>query len=181
MMQPTFSLYNRSTTASCYISDHKNRGQKEPGKQRSDGVPCNGAVICSWGERHQQGTWQEVVASACHLRGSWCFWGTALQPQWGSTPFGAGCVTSSLGHSTGPRQGRAVTPWQSKRLVAGPSGSGRWALSGRREGFPLRTGAWAAPPQQGPWAAVREGGLRWTEGPLGPGYCLRTPAMSNGY
>ena len=35
-----FFLFNRSTTASGYISDHKNRGQKKPGKQRSDGTPC---------------------------------------------------------------------------------------------------------------------------------------------
>ena len=34
------SIYNRSTTASHYISDHKNRGQKKPAKQRSDGVLC---------------------------------------------------------------------------------------------------------------------------------------------
>ena len=33
-----FSLYNRSTTASHYISDLKNCGEKKPGKQKSDGV-----------------------------------------------------------------------------------------------------------------------------------------------
>ena len=35
-----FSLYLRSTTVSCYISDQKNRGQKTPGKQPSDGALC---------------------------------------------------------------------------------------------------------------------------------------------
>ena len=32
-----FALYNRSTAASGYNSDHKNHGQKKPGKRRSDG------------------------------------------------------------------------------------------------------------------------------------------------
>ena len=33
----SFSLY---TTASHYISDHTIYGQKKPGKQRADEVPC---------------------------------------------------------------------------------------------------------------------------------------------
>ena len=39
-----FSLYNQSTTASRYISHHKNRGQKKPGKRRSD-------RSCAWTSR----------------------------------------------------------------------------------------------------------------------------------
>ena len=34
-----FSLYNRSTTASRYISDHKKHGQKKPGKHGGYGQP----------------------------------------------------------------------------------------------------------------------------------------------
>ena len=30
----------RSTTGSCYTSDHKNHGHKKPGKRQSDGLPC---------------------------------------------------------------------------------------------------------------------------------------------
>ena len=39
MIQPPFS-YNQGTTASRNISDHKNHGQKIPGKRWSDGLTC---------------------------------------------------------------------------------------------------------------------------------------------
>ena len=50
MIHAPFPLYKRSTKASRYISDHKNRGQKEPGKQQSDEVPClDTPVLAQWG------------------------------------------------------------------------------------------------------------------------------------
>ena len=44
-----FSLYNRSTTASHYVSDHKNGVQKKPEKRRSDGLLCLDKAVLAQG------------------------------------------------------------------------------------------------------------------------------------
>ena len=73
-------LCNRSTTASHYISDHKNHGQKTPGKRRSGGPPCLGKAVLAQGGAgyHQSNTPQ---ASSTKLRDTLCLHvPTALPP-----------------------------------------------------------------------------------------------------
>ena len=75
-----FALYNHTTTASRCISDHKNRGQKNPGKQRSDGGGyCNRQSVlggelaekrlrnCSSSRRVARG--HQLTAAAAALQG----------------------------------------------------------------------------------------------------------------
>ena len=51
MIQP---LYNQSTTAEHYISDHKNCGQKKPGEGPSNKVPCLDKPVFAQGAIKQQ-------------------------------------------------------------------------------------------------------------------------------
>ena len=44
------SLDNQSITVSRYISDHKNHGQKNPEKRRSDGLLCLDKAVLAQGE-----------------------------------------------------------------------------------------------------------------------------------
>ena len=62
MIQP-LSLYNRGTTTSSYVSDHKNCAQKPPGKRRSDAVAMLGqACACTGGG----GGWHKAQGGGGH-------------------------------------------------------------------------------------------------------------------